>query len=290
MINDNQNTCCRINSRGSCRNPTAQYLIFVLTRAETQNDLGIFPAYVNTKRNSIADQETRVPTGLTSGAEAEDRTEEYVWAARTLPDYTVENWTLYVEDLLTQANNQDRPQLWRDPDRPTPLFRRAAGRDLNTRPAGGGSEGDGFFEHCSGTTKLSEALAKLGCKSLGSSEIDEYALEFQMRVLDLADTMSVDFGNSPIGQPTQEEKHRLRFWSLPPHAHNSHWSTHCEREQRVDRLGWRSRSSRHSRIRTSTSVPSSSGMSQLGPMIPIFQRRARRPQPSTAGRCRSLRF
>ena len=92
VINDNQNACCWINSRGSCRSPIAQYLIFVLTRAETRNNLDIFTAYVNTKRNSIADQGTQVLTGLTSGVEAADQTEEcYAWAAQTLSDYSVEN-------------------------------------------------------------------------------------------------------------------------------------------------------------------------------------------------------
>ena len=101
VINDNQNACCWMNSRGSCRNPMAQYLIFALTRAETRNDLNIFAAYVNTKRNSIDNQGTRVLTGLTSGAEAADRPEEYyAWAAQTLPDYSAENWAEYVEDLL----------------------------------------------------------------------------------------------------------------------------------------------------------------------------------------------
>ena len=38
VINDNQNACCWVNSRGGCRNVIAQYLIFVLTRAETRND------------------------------------------------------------------------------------------------------------------------------------------------------------------------------------------------------------------------------------------------------------
>ena len=54
----------------------AQYLIFVFTQAETRNDLDIFAAYGNTKRNSIADQGTRALTGLTSGAEAAYRAEE----------------------------------------------------------------------------------------------------------------------------------------------------------------------------------------------------------------------
>ena len=86
VVNDNQNACYWINSRGSCRNPIAQYLIFVLTRAETRNDLDIFAAYVNTKRNLIADQGTHVLTGLTSEAEVEDRAEEYYdWAAQALP-------------------------------------------------------------------------------------------------------------------------------------------------------------------------------------------------------------
>ena len=77
VINDNQNACCWINSCGSYSNTIAQYLIFVLTRAETRNDLDIFAAYVNTKRNSIADQGTRVLAGLTSGAEAAGRVWEY---------------------------------------------------------------------------------------------------------------------------------------------------------------------------------------------------------------------
>ena len=76
VINDNQNPCSWTNSCGSCRNPIAQYLIFVLTRAETRNDLGIFAAYINTKRNSVADQGIQVLKGPTSGAGAEDRAEE----------------------------------------------------------------------------------------------------------------------------------------------------------------------------------------------------------------------
>ena len=112
VINDNQNARCRINSRWDCRNTIAQYLIFVLTRAETRNDLDIFAAYVNTKRNLIADRGTRVLTGLTSGPEAADRAEEYYeWAAQTSPGYSIENWTNYVEDLLFQAGNQDTSEL-----------------------------------------------------------------------------------------------------------------------------------------------------------------------------------
>ena len=92
VINDSQNACCCINSRVSCRNPRAQYLIFVLTRAETRKDLDTFAAYIYTKRNSIADQGTQVLTGLTSGAEAADRVEEYyAWAAQALSDYSAEN-------------------------------------------------------------------------------------------------------------------------------------------------------------------------------------------------------
>ena len=82
VINDNPNAYCWINSRGGCRNVIAQYLIGVLTRAETRNDLGVSAAYINTKRNLIADRGTRVLTGLISGAEAVDRVEEYLeWAA-----------------------------------------------------------------------------------------------------------------------------------------------------------------------------------------------------------------
>ena len=73
VINDNQNACCWINSRGNCRNPIAQYLVFALTRAETRNDLDVFAAYVITKRNSVADQGTRVLIDLTSGGEAASR-------------------------------------------------------------------------------------------------------------------------------------------------------------------------------------------------------------------------
>ena len=86
VVNDNQNACCWINSRGGCRNMIAQYLIFVLRRAETRNDLAVYAAYVNTKRNLIADRGTRELIGLTSGAEAADRIEEYFeWAAQTGP-------------------------------------------------------------------------------------------------------------------------------------------------------------------------------------------------------------
>ena len=137
VINDNQNAWCWINSRGSRRNTIAQYLIFVLTRAETSNDLEIFAAYVNTNRNSIADQGTWVLTGLTSGAETADRAEEYyAWAAQTLPGYLVENSTNYVEGLLPQAGNQDSPGLGWEPKRPPALVRRATGRNPNTETAG----------------------------------------------------------------------------------------------------------------------------------------------------------
>ena len=136
VINDNHNACCWINSRGGCRNVIAQYLIFVLTRAKTRSELDIFAAYVNTKRNSVADQGTRVLTGLTSGAEAADRVNEYLaWAMNALPGYSVEDWADYVEDLLLQAENQSTLELWHEPIPPSAQVKRAAGRNPRAGPA-----------------------------------------------------------------------------------------------------------------------------------------------------------
>ena len=138
VINDDQNACCWINSRGGCRSMIAHYLICVLTRAETRNVLDIFVAYVNTKRNLIADRGTRVLIGLTSEADAAGRAEEYFeWAAQTLPGYSVENWTSYVEDLLLQVGDQNTPELWQELKHPPAPVRRAAGRKPNAETAKG---------------------------------------------------------------------------------------------------------------------------------------------------------
>ena len=113
--------------------------------------------------------------------------------------------------LLLQAGNQDRPGLWREPERPSDLVRRVIGRNPNTETADGSQERGVFFEHCSGTIKVSEALERLGYEFLGGSEIDEHALEFQRRVLGLTDAGYVGFWGDPVGQLTQEEKRRLIF-------------------------------------------------------------------------------
>ena len=194
LTNDNQNACCWINSRGNCRNPIAQYLIFALTRAETRNDLDVFAAYVNTKRNSVADEGTRVLTGLTSGAEAADRSSEYYeWASRTLPGYTVENWTEFVEELLLQAKNQSAPLLWTEPKSPTAVASRAGRRGAEPSSGIVAHSKNGVFEECCGNCAMTTSLVELGYESLGSSEIDEDALKFQRRVLGVANARAMDF-------------------------------------------------------------------------------------------------
>ena len=116
-----------------------------------------------------------------------------------------------MKDLIMQARNQDSPRLWREPDHPIPLARRAAGRGRTERPVDDSpSRGDGLFEHCSGGMATTEALARSGCRPLGSSEIDEHALEYQGRVLWNATTGPVDFWDDPIGRFTREEKERLK--------------------------------------------------------------------------------
>ena len=73
------------------------------------------------------------------------------------------------------------------------MGRRAAVRNLNTGTTDESIERRGFFEHCSGTMNVSEALRQIGYEFLGGSKIDEYALEFQRRAHGLADAVSVDF-------------------------------------------------------------------------------------------------
>ena len=162
----------------------AQYLIFALIRAETRSDLDIFAAYVNTKRNSVADQGTCVLTGITSGAEAADRIDEYLaWAAGALPDYSVEDLTDYVKDLLLQAGNQDTPELWREPAPPLAQVGRAAVCNPKAEPAESPRARGGFFEHCSGVMNVAISPKRLGYECLGGSKIDEHALDFQQRIL-----------------------------------------------------------------------------------------------------------
>ena len=67
-----------------------------------------------------------------------------------------------MEDLPTQAGNQDIPQLWREPERPVALVRRAAGRNPSMGTADGSKERGELFEHCSGTMKVSGVHKRLG--------------------------------------------------------------------------------------------------------------------------------
>ena len=115
-----------------------------------------------------------------------------------------------MEDLLTQAKNQNSPKLWREPEHSTPLARRAPGRDRIEGPMDISSRGDGSFEHCGGILAVTKALVWPGCQSLGISEIDEHALEYQRRVLGNATAGPVDFWNDPIGQLTHGEKGELK--------------------------------------------------------------------------------
>ena len=182
----------------------------MLTRAETRSDLDIFAAYVNTKRNLVADQGTRVLTGLTSGAEAADRTEEYLgWAAHALPEHPADNWTGYAEDPLLQAGNQDTPELWQEPAPPPGQVGRAAEWSPSAEPTKGPRARGGFFEHCIGVMNLSRALKRLGYEFPGGSEIDEHALDFQRRILGLTDVEPVDFWSDPVSRLTLEGERRL---------------------------------------------------------------------------------
>ena len=129
-----------------------------------------------------------------------------------------------MEDLLLQAGNQDNPE----PDRPPALVRRAAGGNPNTETTDGPQERGGFFEHSSGTMRVSEALERLGYEFLGGSEIGEHALDFQQMVLGLADAGHVDFWSNPVRQLTRGEQRRLVLrtgrWS-PVYRESSRGST-----------------------------------------------------------------
>ena len=101
-INDNQNACAWIQTRVS-RNPVAQHLIMLLTRAESRDSSDYFSAYVNTHRNQLPDAGTRV-LDVECGAEAEAQAEIYfAWARKKLPGYEIENWTRVVGELLGRA-------------------------------------------------------------------------------------------------------------------------------------------------------------------------------------------
>jgi hypothetical protein len=113
-INDNLNACSWIQTRTSS-NPVAQHLIMMLSRAETAHQQDVFSAYVNTKRNTMADDGTRVLL-VNSGEEAAAREAEYLaWAEQALPGYTVENWTSSAVELLGRAVSLGSLRLLSEP-------------------------------------------------------------------------------------------------------------------------------------------------------------------------------
>ena len=111
-----------------------------------------------------------------------------------------------MEDLTTEAKNQDTSLLWHEPEHPTPLARRASGRSHAEGPVDRPSRGGGSFEHCGRILAVTKSLARLRYQSLGSSEIDEHALGYQGRVLGNATAGPVGSWDVPIGELTPEEK------------------------------------------------------------------------------------
>ena len=105
-----------------------------------------------------------------------------------------------MEDLLLQAGNQSKPELWREPIPHSAQVKRAAGRNPETGPVSTPRARGGFFEHCSGTMAMSGALERLGYECLGGSEIDEHALDFQRRILGMTEVEPVGFWGDPVSR------------------------------------------------------------------------------------------
>ena len=114
-----------------------------------------------------------------------------------------------MEDLLLQAGNQSKPELWREPAPHPAQVRRAAGRHIRTYAVQTPRAKGGFFEHCNGVRAVTKALERLGYECLGGSEIDEHALDFQRRILGMTEVEPIDFWDDPVSRLTLVEKRKL---------------------------------------------------------------------------------
>ena len=56
---------------------------------------------------------------------------------------------------------------------------------------------------------MTRALKRLGYECLGGSEIDEYALDFQRRILGMTEVEPIDFWDDPVSRLTLGEKRKL---------------------------------------------------------------------------------
>ena len=206
-INDNQNACVWIQTLVS-RNPIAQHFIMILTRAESRDSADYFSAYVNTHRNQLPDAGTRV-LDVESGTDAAAQAETYfAWAKEKLPGYEIEDWTETAGDLLGRVCNFGSLMLSEELRRPAIApARPQAGASQQRAPP---SDGDGIFEHCDATRAMTSAFVEAGYASLGGSEIDRHALQYQVDIFGDTGARSVDLLSDPIRRLTRAQKRSLK--------------------------------------------------------------------------------
>ena len=99
------------------------------------------------------------------------------------------------------------------------------------------TRGGGAFEHCDATRAMPRVFQKAGYSSLGGSEIDPHALQYQRGIFGDENTHSADLFSDPIRSLTQTQKRMLEVM-IGRYPYNPFCTVNRFRKDHEDPAAW----------------------------------------------------